>query len=121
MIPYSRNTKRAAQELRKNMTPQEKHLWYDYLRTYPQQFRRQKQVDRFIVDFYCASARLVVEIDGSQHFTPEGIAYDAERTRILEQYGLRVIRFTNAQINEQFHGVCCEINRIVAERLDQNQ
>lgn len=91
MIHYSRNTKQAAQELRKNMTPQEKHLWYDYLRTYPQQFRRQKQIDRFIVDFYCASARLVVEIDGSQHFSPEGIAYDAERTNTLARYGVRVI------------------------------
>lgn len=121
MIHYSRNTKQAAQELRKNMTPQEKHLWYDYLRTYPQQFRRQKQIDRFIVDFYCASARLVVEIDGSQHFSPEGISYDAERTSILAQYGLRVIRFTNAQIDEQFQSVCCEIDRIVAERLDMHQ
>lgn len=121
MIHYSRNTKQAAQEPRKNMTPQEKHLWYDYLRTYPQQFRRQKQIDRFIVDFYCASARLVVEIDGAQHFTPEGIAYDAERTRILEQYGLRVIRFTNAQIDEQFHGVCREIDSIVTGRLALNQ
>lgn len=121
MIHYSRNTKQAAQELRRNMTPQEKRLWYDYLRTYPQQFRRQKQFDRFIVDFYCASARLVVEIDGAQHFTPEGTAYDSERTNILARYGLRVIRFTNVQIDEQFHGVCCEIDRMVAERLDINQ
>lgn len=117
MIHYSRNTKGAAQELRKNMTPQEKHLWYDYLRTYPQQFRRQKQIDRFIVDFYCAAARLAIEIDGAQHFTPEGVAYDDERTLILERYGLHVIRFTNAQIDEQFQGVCREIDIIVTERL----
>ena len=66
VIHYSRNTKRAAQELRRNMTAQEKRLWYGYLREYPVQFRRQKQIDRFIVDFYCAAARLVIEVDGFQ-------------------------------------------------------
>ena len=116
VIHYSRNTKQAAQELRKNMTPQERHLWYDYLRIYPAQFRRQKQFDRFIVDFYCAAAKFVIEIDGSQHFTPEGLAYDAERTQVLSKYGLMVLRFTNAQIDREFEAVCHEIDRIVQER-----
>ena len=118
IIHYSRNTKQAAQELRKNMTPHEKQLWYGFLKAYPVQFRRLKQFERFIVDFYCASAKLVVELDGSQHFTPEGLAYDEERTQMLSKYNLQVIRFTNQQIDTQFPDVCCEIDRSVKERMD---
>ena len=113
VIHYSRNTKRAAQELRRNMTAQEKRLWYGYLRKYPVQFRRQKQIDRFIVDFYCAAAHLVIEVDGLQHFDDAHKAYDAERTLILSQYGLQVIRFTNAEIDHRFAAVCRTIDSTV--------
>lgn len=68
-----------AQRLRCNMTKQERHLWYDFLKLLPQQFKRQKVIGRYIVDFYCAGAKLVVELDGSQHFEPQGLEYDARR------------------------------------------
>ena len=115
IIHYDRDTKRNAQLLRKNMTRQERHLWYDFLKCYPVQFRRQKQFGRYIVDFYCAS-----ELDGSQHFTPEALAYDTERTRLLTEYGLFVLRFTNEQIDRHFNDVCSEIDRIIRERSDHN-
>ena len=84
-----------AKMLRKNMTKEEKHLWYDFLRTYPVRFLRQKVIGKYIVDFYCAKAKLVVELDGSGHFTEEGKQYDAERTAFLEEYGLTVLRISN--------------------------
>ena len=82
----------AARTLRKNMTDEEKHLWYDFLRTYPVRFSRQKILGRYIADFYCAKANLVIELDGSQHFEDGGIAYDARRDSYLAEYGLRIIR-----------------------------
>ena len=114
---YNRNAKPTAQALRKNMTRQERHLWYDFLKTYPAQFRRQKPFDQYIVDFYCSSAKLVIELDCSQHFSPKELAYDAARTQILASYGLMVIRFTNEQIDRHFEDVCCEIDRVVRERI----
>lgn len=110
-----KNTKRA-QELRKNATPQENHLWYDFLNRYPVRFRRQVTIDRFIVDFYCAEAKLVIEIDGSQHYEEAGMIYDAERTAILNSYGLQVIRFSNRDINCEFTAVCQEIHNTVKKR-----
>lgn len=92
------------------MTPQERHLWYDYLRNYPVKFYRQRPIDRFIVDFYCSKAHLVIEIDGNQHYTEDGIAYDQLRTEILEKYQLEVLRFTNREIDENFQSVCEIIN-----------
>ena len=80
-----------AKELRKNATKQETHLWYDFLRSYPVRFQRQKTISGFIVDFYCHKAKLIIELDGSQHYTDEGMAYDEERTQILNQYNLQVI------------------------------
>lgn len=112
----SKHTKRA-QELRKNATPQERHLWYDFLCQYPVRFRRQVTVDRFILDFYCAEAKLAVEIDGSQHYTDEGMTYDAERTAILEGYAITVIRFSNREINTEFPAVCEAIHNAVQARL----
>ena len=99
------------------MTPQENHLWYDFLRLYPIRFQRQKAIGRYIADFYCHSAKLIVEIDGSQHFTVKGSAYDDERTKRLEQYGVTVIRFSNYDVNTNFDGVCLEIDRVVREKL----
>lgn len=106
-----------AQKLRREATPQERHLWYDFLSHYPIRFRRQVTIDRFIVDFYCAEARLVVEIDGSQHYSRNGMTYDKERTLILNRYGLEVIRFSNQDINFEFTGVCEEIHNTIKKRL----
>jgi very-short-patch-repair endonuclease len=94
-----------AKALRKNMTPQERKLWYEFLRTYPVRFLRQKVIGRFVADFYCAKAKLVIELDGSQHYT-EDVRYDEKRTKILEAYGLKVIRFYNGDVDRNFLGVC---------------
>jgi len=115
-IYYNSMMKDKAQELRREMTDQEKRLWYDYLRYHIVQFRRQKQFGRYIVDFYCSSAKLVIELDGSQHFTEEGIIHDRNRTAYLESLGLCVLRFTNREVEEQFDAVCAEIDRTLDER-----
>ena len=94
-LPYKSTLISRAKELRKQATPQENHLWYDFLRSYPVRFQRQKTIDSFIADFYCHAAKLVIEIDGSQHYEQQGQAYDRERTAILEHYGLEVLRFSN--------------------------
>ena len=109
-------TKRA-QELRKNATKQENHLWYDFLRNYPVKFRRQTTIHAFIVDFYCPTVRLVIELDGSQHFTEDGLAYDAERDYIIKQYGCKILRFSNYDIDSSFDGVCDLIDREVKRRM----
>ena len=106
-----------AQELRRNMTPQEKYLWYDFLSQYPVRFRRQLTFGRFIVDFYCAKAKLVIELDGGQHYVGNGPAYDAERTAYLEGLGLHVLRFTNNEVDREFRAVCEAIDGAVLERV----
>ena len=115
-IYYNSMMKDKAQELRREMTDQEKRLWYDYLKHHIVQFRRQKQFGRYIVDFYCSSAKLVIELDGSQHFTEEGIIHDRNRTAYLESLGLYVLRFTNREIDERFDAVCAQIDRYVDQR-----
>ena len=105
-LKYNKNNIHLAKNLRKNATPQEKHLWYDFLSKYNVRFQRQKAIDGFIADFYCHEAKLVIEIDGSQHYTQEGKQKDEFRTEILEGYDLLVIRFTNEQISKNFRGVC---------------
>ena len=104
-----------AKELRKNMTKEEKHLWYDFLRTYPIRFIRQKVIDNYIVDFYCHKARLIVELDGSQHYEEKGMLSDRIRTTHLEKRDLRVIRVPNAEINKNFASVCEYIDNFVKE------
>lgn len=94
-LEYSRKNVVLARNLRKNATPQEKRLWYDFLSKYEVRFQRQKAIDNFIADFYCHRAGLIIELDGSQHYTEDGMRRDGFRTEILEGYGLRVIRFTN--------------------------
>ena len=116
-LPYKKNLIPRAKELRREATPQENHLWYDFLRSYPVRFQRQKTIDRFIVDFYCHAAKLVIEIDGSQHYEPQGQAYDEERTAALAKYGLYVLRFSNREINTQFQAVCEMIDTAVKRRL----
>lgn len=105
-----------AKALRKGMTREEKHLWYDFLRDYPVKIYRQRTISGYIADFYCASAKLVIELDGGQHFEPEALAYDAGRTCVFENQGIQVIRFTNEQINNEFENVCDEINRVITMR-----
>ena len=110
-LPYKGKLIPRAKELRKNATRQENHLWYDFLRTYPVRFQRQKTIGGFIVDFYCHDAKLVIELDGSQHYTDDGKAYDAERTSILEKYGLSIMRFSNNDIDNKFQTVCNMIDQ----------
>ncbi|MBR4949823.1 MAG: endonuclease domain-containing protein [Clostridia bacterium] len=108
-----------ARILRKNMTKEERHLWYDFLRKYPIKFSRQKILGKYIVDFYCASANLIVELDGSQHYKETGIKNDLERTDYLEKYGLKVLRIQNNQINQNFKDVCYYIDNEVKQSLSQ--
>ena len=106
-----------AKELRKNMTKEERRLWYDFLRTYPVKFLRQKTIGRYIVDFYCAKAQLVVELDGSQHYEDLHKAKDQERTTYLEEYGLTILRIPNNAIHDNFRGVCEYIDTVVGQSL----
>ena len=91
------------------MTKEEKHLWYDFLSTYPVRFRRQQIIGRYIVDFYCASAKLVIELDGSQHYDPAGHSADAQRDAYLRSLGMTVVRYSNLEIQQNFEGVCTDI------------
>ena len=120
-LPYNKNLIPFAKSLRKNATPQENHLWYDFLRSYTPRFQRQKAIDGYIADFYCHDARLVIELDGAQHFTAEGMTYDEARTRVLNAYGLTILRFTNHQIDSEFRAVCTKIAAAVAARLDHQK
>ena len=106
-----------ARELRRNMTPQERHLWYDFLRNYEVNVYKQRIINNYIADFYCHAARLVIELDGSQHYTPEGRSYDEARTDIIERYGIEVIRFANADVDDNFAGVCYVIDEKIKERI----
>ena len=105
----------SAKELRKNMTKEERHLWYDFLRDYPVRFYRQKVLGKYIVDFYCREAKLVIELDGSQHFDEKTAEYDAERTLFLQQYDLNVIRIPNNEVNHNFRGVCDYIDMLIKQ------
>ena len=111
-------TLRNAQTLRKNMTKEERYLWYDFLKIYPVQFKRQYAIGNYIVDFYCYKAKLVVELDGSQHCDPKGIAYDDARTQYLESQGFYVLRFSNLDVLRQFRAVCETIDLAVKNRLE---
>ncbi len=106
-----------AKTLRKNMTKEERHLWYDFLRTYPIKFLRQKPFGNYVVDFYCAKANLVIELDGSQHYGEDGLKKDKKRTDCLESYGVKVVRITNLEIHRNFKGVCEYIDFIVRQNL----
>ena len=111
---------RLSQNLRTNATKEENTLWYQYLRNYPVQFRRQCVFDRYIVDFYCAKARLVVELDCSQHYEKAGMERDETRTQYLESLGLRVLRFSNLDINKKLAGVCQAIDEAIKERYSED-
>ena len=100
-----------AQKLRREMTKEERRLWYDFLKQLPVTINRQKVIAHYIVDFYCASAKLVIELDGSQHYEDEGAASDRERDRVLNQLGISVVRYSNDDINRNFDGVCADLLR----------
>ena len=106
-----------AKELRKNMTKEERHLWYDYLRTYPIRFSRQKVIGRYILDFYCAQAKIAVELDGSHHFQDLEILRDEKRTQYLSEYNIQVIRIPNDAVSGNFRGVCEYIDEAVKQSL----
>ena len=108
-----------AKQLRREMTKEERHLWYDFLRTYPVRFSRQKVLGKYIADFYSAEARIVIELDGSQHYEKENSEKDAERTAFLESYGLTVIRIPNNEVSRNFRGVCEYIDIAVRQSLSQ--
>ena len=101
------------------MTKEERHLWYDFLRSYPVRFSRQKVLGKYIADFYCAEAKLVIELDGSQHYEPDNAQKDDERTEFLKGYGLNVLRIPNNEINRNFRGVCEYIDAAVKQSLSQ--
>ena len=106
-----------AKFLRKNATRHEKRLWYDFLSKHKLRFQRQKPIDNFIADFYCHKAKLIIELDGAQHYSEEGKAKDEFRTERLEAYDLTIIRFTNYQIDNNFLGVCKFIDEFVEKVL----
>jgi very-short-patch-repair endonuclease len=106
---YRRRLKRSARTLRRDPTPAERKLWFEFLRDLPIRFTRQKPLGEYIADFYCAREMLVIEVDGDSHFTNAGERYDAHRTAELEAKGVQVLRFTNIEVMQQFEGVCQRI------------
>lgn len=117
-MEQNQNLKKYAQALRKNQTREEGLLWYCFLSRYPLRFRRQYIIGNFIADFYCHKAGLVIELDGSQHYDPQKMEYDRKRTEYLEAQGLKVLRFTNSDIQQRLRGVCEAIDIAVKERTD---
>ena len=116
-IPKDYSQLENARRLRREMTPHERKLWYLFLRKYPVKIYKQRIIGRFIVDFYCASARLVIEVDGSQHYESRGMACDEERSAFLSAMGLAVLRFSNREIDRNFRGVCEQIDITIHNRL----
>lgn len=120
MKQYNKANVPLAKELRKNMTPWERKLWYEFLRNYPFRFQRQKTIGNYIADFYCAKARLVIELDGSGHYSEEQVEKDKLRTKDLNDMNLRVLRFSNLDIDRNFSGVCEYIDFAVKQSLPQS-
>ena len=116
-IPKDNSKLENARRLRREMTPHERKLWYLFLRKYPTRIYKQRIIGSFIVDFYCASAQLVIEVDGTQHYEPEGLAYDSGRSVFLKALGLEILRFSNREIDRDFHGVCEQIDIVIQNRL----
>lgn len=117
MRDYDKENIRLARNLRKNMTPWEHQLWYLFLKDYPVRFQRQKPIGSYIVDFYCAKAKLALELDGSGHYDPKQQKQDALRTERLESMGVRVVRIPNSAVTENFQGVCEMIDFVVKQSI----
>ena len=116
LVPYRLNLKRPSRLLRRDQTPAERKLWYEFLRDLPEKFTRQKPLGSYIGDFYCSRVRLVIEIDGESHFTEVGERHDASRTAAQQASGLHLVRFTNAEVMQQFEAVCQRIGQALAEK-----
>ena len=120
MKNYKKENIPLAKTLRKNMTPWERKLWYEFLRDYPVRFQRQKAIGNYILDFYCAKARLALELDGGGHYTPEQARKDELRTNDLKSMNLTVARICNLDIDRNFCGVCEYVDRLVQNSLPQS-
>ncbi|MBQ7352689.1 MAG: endonuclease domain-containing protein [Clostridia bacterium] len=117
---HNKELKPLAKNLRKNMTREERHLWYDFLKNYPIRIDRQKILGKYIVDFYCASVKIIIELDGSQHYFEDGEKYDRERTDYLQKnFGVTVIRISNLDVMKNFTGVCDYIDYKIKERIEK--
>ena len=116
-IPKKDELLKNARKLRREMTPHERKLWYLFLKSYPAKIYKQRIIGPYIVDFYCAAAKLVIEIDGSQHYDEDGKAYDAARSLYLRNLGLQIVRYSNADVDQRFSQVCDDIH----QRITQNQ
>lgn len=114
-IPKNDGLLKNARKLRQEMTPQERKLWYLFLRKYPAKFYKQRIIGPYIVDFYCATSKLVIEIDGSQHYEKQSQVYDRERTAYLTDLGLHVVRYSNSDINARFEQVCESIHQLLQQ------
>ena len=99
------------------MTKQERHLWYDFLRKYRVKVYKQKIIENYIVDFYCPAAKLAIEIDGNQHQIDEIYECDQQRTQVINEHGIKVIRFSNADVDNRFESVCCVIKNEIDDRV----
>ena len=108
-IPSNAKLTPNARALRKSMTKEERHLWYDFLRDLPIMVHRQKAIGQYIVDFYISQKKLVIELDGSQHYMPDGQSEDTQRDAYLRSLGIRVLRYSNADVNTRFEAVCQDI------------
>ena len=110
-----------ARELRKNMTPEERKLWYDFLKDSQENFNRQKVIGRYIVDFYCGSVKLAIELDGSQHYEISGEEYDTRRKQYLDEQGITTVRYLNDDIHHNFENVCLDILRNIRELKERRE
>ena len=106
---YNKKLQPNARTLRTHMTPEERHLWYDFLKKLPVTVKRQQVIGEYIVDFYCASAKLIIEVDGTQHYDDEGAKKDAARDSNLSNSGYTIKRYSNRDIHRNFEGVCRDI------------
>ena len=120
MKAYNKDNVALAKVLRKNMTPWERKLWYEFLRKYPVRFQRQKAIGNYIVDFYCAKARMVIELDGGGHYTQEQTIKDELRTKDLNSMNLTIVRICNLDVDRNFYAVCEQIDRLVKASLPQS-
>ena len=119
-MEQNKNNTPLSQYLRKNQTKEEAKLWYQFLRKYPVQFRRQYKIGNYIVDFYCHKAKIAVELDGSGHYEPQKIEEDQKRTQYIHEQGVQVLRFTNLDVQRNFYGVCSCIDEVVHKKCGDN-
>ena len=115
---YNNSNVSLARRFRKEMTPWESKLWHYFLKSYSPRIQRQKPILSYIVDFYCAKAKLIIELDGSGHCEPANIEKDRERTKTLEKDGFKVIRFYNIDVDKNFYSVCSVIDDEIKKRLE---